>query len=92
MGAASSRLLAVERLSAAALADAAAAAGYSEPFTWRLLAGLARAALRLNRPGRYLLTHAPGSPAICAFAALPEQPPPSDRQVRRTCNTQFWKQ
>ena len=83
VGARSSRLLAAERLSARALANSAAAAGYSEPFLWRLVAELARAALRLNRPGRYLLAHAPGSPVVCVFAALPEVDAPAERQVQR---------
>lgn len=32
------------------------------------------------RPGRYLLTHAPGSDRICLFAALPDDP--ATQQVR----------
>lgn len=35
------------------------------------------------RPGRYLLTHAPGSDRICLFAALPDDP--ATQQVRALC-------
>ena len=68
------RLLQTERLDARALADSAAEAGFAQPFLWRLLGELLRALGRLARPGRYLLTHAPGSQHICLFSALPEHP------------------
>ena len=43
------------------------------------------------RPGRYLLTHAPGSSRVCIFAALPddldteEVPPLAGSLVIRSC-------
>ncbi len=74
VGVHSMRLLETQRLGARALADAAAAAGFSQPFLWRLLGELLRALGRLGRPGRYLLTHAPGSQHVCLFSALPDDP------------------
>ncbi len=39
--------------------------------------------LGTSRPGRYLLTHAPGSERICLFAALPDDP--ATQQVPALC-------
>ena len=74
VGVHSMRLLQTERLDARVLAGSAAAAGFAQPPLWRFLGELLRALGRLARPGRYLLTHAPGSQHVCLFAALPEDP------------------
>ncbi|BDA51105.1 probable little elongation complex subunit 2 at C-terminar half [Coccomyxa sp. Obi] len=73
VGVRNSKLLRTESFTARGLQDYAAAAGFSPSFLWCLLQELLRM-LGTLRPGRYLLTHAPGSGRICLFAALPDDP------------------
>ncbi|CAL8466211.1 g5747 [Coccomyxa elongata] len=73
VGVRNSKLLRTESFTARGLQDYAAAAGFSPVFLWRLLQEVL-GMLGTSQPGRYLLTHAPGSERICLFAALPDDP------------------
>ena len=71
VGVHSCQVLRSQRFTAPELLESAAGAGFRPAMTWRLMSAVLGELTSLS-PGQYLLTHQPGSEAICLFAATSE--------------------
>ena len=68
MGVHSCQVLRSQHFTAPELLESAAGAGFRPAMTWRLMSAVLGQLTSLPS-GQYLLTHQPGSEAICLFAA-----------------------
>lgn len=71
VGVHSCQVLRSQQLTAPELLESAAGAGFQPAMTWRLMSAVLGQLTSLP-PGQYLLTHQPGSDAVCLFAAALE--------------------
>ena len=84
MGVHSCQVLRSQHFTAPELLERAAGAGFQPATAWRLLAAVLGQLTSLP-PGQYLLTHQPGSDAICLFAAAAEAELASEVRQHLAC-------
>ncbi|CAL5228540.1 g11694 [Coccomyxa viridis] len=80
VGVHSCQVLRSQQLTAPELLESAAGAGFQPAMTWRLMSAVLGQLTSLP-PGQYLLTHQPGSDAVCLFAAALEVELASEAEV-----------